>query len=239
MKINNHLYLNCLAFLAIITSNNNGYDKKTGHSFYTTLNANTILSSCNGKDKEQTDSLIARGATLQLVSNQFSFTEGPAVDKHGNIFFTDQPNDKIWKYDTDDKLSLFMDKAGRSNGLYVDHNGNLLACADEKDELWLITPAKKITVLVKDIQGHRLNGPNDLWVDSKGGIYFTDPYYQRPYWDRKTPDITGQKYIISRKEKKNLYLLQKTCCNPMALLAHPMENTCTWQISKTTKHGSM
>ena len=50
--------------------------------------------------------IIADAATLQLVSSQFSFTEGPAVDKKGNIFFTDQPNDKIWKYDTDGKLSV-------------------------------------------------------------------------------------------------------------------------------------
>src|SRR5215216_4808945 len=59
--------------------------------------------------------IVSPGATLQLVSNKFSFTEGPAADKNGNIFFTDQPADKIWKYDTDGKLSVFLDKTGRSN----------------------------------------------------------------------------------------------------------------------------
>ena len=77
------------------------------------------------------DSLIAKGAKPELVSNQFSFTEGPAVDKKGNIFFTDQPNDKIWKWNAaDGKLSLFMNNTGRSNGLYFDTKGNLVACAD-------------------------------------------------------------------------------------------------------------
>jgi gluconolactonase len=141
----------------------------------------------------QADSIIAPGAQLQLVSSQFKFTEGPAVDKKGNIFFTDQPNDRIWKYDTEGKLSLFMEKTGRSNGLYFDRKGKLLSCADEKDELWSIDMKQRVTVLLKDFEGHRFNGPNDLWVDPKGGVYLTDPYYQRSYWDRKSPDMDGQK----------------------------------------------
>nr|WP_315423052.1 hypothetical protein [uncultured Pedobacter sp.] len=48
--------------------------------------------------------------SLKLISAQFKFTEGASVDKEGNVFFTDQPNDKIWKYDIDGKLSLYMDK---------------------------------------------------------------------------------------------------------------------------------
>jgi sugar lactone lactonase YvrE len=86
-----------------------------------------------------------------------------------------------------------MDKTGRSNGLYFDRRGNLISCADEKNELWSISPDKKVTVLLSHFEGKRLNGPNDLWIDPKGGIYFTDPYYQREYWDRKQPDIPGQK----------------------------------------------
>jgi gluconolactonase len=130
----------------------------------------------------------------QLISKQFKFTEGPAVDKKGNIFFTDQPNNKIWKYDTDGQLSVFMDNAGRSNGMFFDKKGNLISCADENDQLWSIDKKGKVTVLVKDLGGHLLNGPNDVWVNNKtGGIYFTDPYYQRTYWTRKKSDLDGQK----------------------------------------------
>lgn len=136
-----------------------------------------------------TSSIVAPGATPRLVSRQFSFTEGPAVDKAGNVFFTDQPNNKIWKYSTDGQLSVFLEQAGRSNGLYFDRKGNLLACADEHNQLWSVTPEGKVTVLLKDVQGRILNGPNDLWVQPKtGGLYFTDPYYQRPYWTRQQPD---------------------------------------------------
>ena len=151
----------------------------------------------------QQDSLIVPGAALQLISSQFSFTEGPAVDKEGNIFFTDQPNDKIWKYATDGKLSVFLDKTGRSNGLYFDHKGNLLACADKNNQLWRISPKKKITVLIKDIDGKKLNGPNDLWVHPDASVYFTDPYYQRPYWTRTSPEIKGEKvYFIPKNGGK-------------------------------------
>ncbi|MGE8377445.1 MAG: SMP-30/gluconolactonase/LRE family protein, partial [Sphingobacterium sp.] len=64
--------------------------------------------------------------SLKLISRQFAFTEGPAVDKDGNIYFTDQPNNKIWKYNTEGHLSLFKDSAGRANGLYFNHRGQLL-----------------------------------------------------------------------------------------------------------------
>ena len=152
----------------------------------------------NSRQKESL--VIADGATLQLVSNQFKFTEGPATDKNGNVFFSDQPNDKIWKYDTAGKLSVFLEKSGRSNGMYFDNKGNLISCADEHDQLWSIDPKGKVTVLVKDYKGKRLNGPNDVFVTSKGKIYFTDPYYQRDYWKRKSSDLDGQKVYYLKGE---------------------------------------
>lgn len=155
----------------------------------------------------QTDtSLFAKDPKPVLISSQFSFTEGPAVDKEGNIYFTDQPNDKIWKYGIDGTLSLFMEKTGRANGLYFDKKGNLLACADEQNQLWRISPDKKVTILIKSFQGQRLNGPNDLWVHPKGWIFFTDPHYKRPYW-------TGQN--IQYVKTQNVYFLQKQNGKPV------------------------
>ena len=150
---------------------------------------------------EKINSLIADGASLKLISNQFSFTEGPASDKDGNIYFTDQPNNKIWKYGTDGRLSIFMENAGRSNGMHFDKKGNLITCADEHNQLWSISPNGKVTVLVKDLNGLHFNGPNDLWVNPNGGIYFTDPYYQRDYWTRKSPEIEGEKVYYLQKNK--------------------------------------
>src|SRR6476620_1791458 len=115
------------------------------------------------------DSVLAPGAKLQLISDQFSFTEGAAVDKAGNVFFTDQPNNKIWKYSTDGKLTVFLDKSGRSNGMFFDSKGNLITCADDQNELWSIDKNGKATVLLKDYKGKKLNGPNDLWIHPTRG----------------------------------------------------------------------
>jgi len=167
--------------------------------------------------------LIAEGASLQQVSKQFKFTEGPAVDKKGNIFFTDQPNDKIWKYEYDinGKLSLYMEKTGRSNGLYFDKKGNLIACADEKNELWSISPKGSVTVLMDGFEGKKLNGPNDLWISPKGAIYFTDPYYQRDYWERKKPDIVKQNVYFLPKGKKEPILLDDDLKQPNGIVGTP------------------
>ena len=168
-----------------------------------------------------TMNIIAPGATLQLVSSQFSFTEGPAPNKKGDVYFTDQPNDKIWKFGTDGKLSLFLEKSGRSNGLYFDKKGDLIACADEKNELWSISPKGKITVLLSDFEGHRFNGPNDLWVHPKGQIYFTDPYYQRPYWEHKSPDIKEQRLYYLPKGKKEAIVADDKFVQPNGIIGTP------------------
>jgi gluconolactonase len=149
------------------------------------------------------DSIVAEGGIRpQLVSDQFVFTEGASVDRGGNVFFTDQPNDRIWEYTVDGKLVLFMDSVGRSNGTYFDHDGRLVTCADEHDQLWSIGPDRDVRVLLSEIGGRHLNGPNDLWIDARGGIYFTDPYYQRPYWTRTRPELDGEKvYYLKRGDR--------------------------------------
>lgn len=148
--------------------------------------------------------VAAPGAKLQRLADGFKFTEGPACDAHGNIYFTDQPNDRIMEWSADGKLSTFMQPCGRSNGLCFDSRGNLLACADEHNQLWSISmPDKKVTVLVKDYHGHLLNGPNDVWATPSDGIYFTDPYYPRDYWKRgpKEQDQEAVYYLSPDHQK--------------------------------------
>src|SRR5687767_11963484 len=140
------------------------------------------LTACYASAAES--SIIKPGAKLKKLGDGYKFTEGPAADKEGNVFFTDQPNDRIVKWSTDGELSDWLKPAGRSNGTYFDKDGNLITCADEKNEMWSISPDKKITVLIKDYSGKLLNGPNDLWIRPDGNIYFTDPLYKRNYWKR-------------------------------------------------------
>ena len=144
------------------------------------------------------ESVIAPGAKLEKLSGDFSFTEGPTCDAHGNVFFTDQNNNRIMEWSADGVLSTFLQPAGRANGMYMDAKGNLIACADEKNELWSIAPDKKVTVLIKDYQAKYLNGPNDVWVAPNGGMYITDPFYKRTWWDhQKMAQDSEQVYYLS------------------------------------------
>jgi len=135
-------------------------------------------------DCQENKSIIAQGAQVEKLAEGFRFTEGPAVDKAGNVYFTDQPADVILKWSVDDKLSTFGANLGRANGLYFDRAGNLFSCSDLENEIWQIDADGNHTVLVSDYEGKKLNGPNDLWVRPDGGIYFTDPLYVRDYWAR-------------------------------------------------------
>jgi len=130
---------------------------------------------------------------LDTLGTGFSFTEGPAVDRHGNIFFTDQPNDKIYRWDAaTGKITNFLTGTGRSNGMMFDKDGNLIACADMHGELWKIAPDGSHTVLVNNYNGKLLNGPNDIWINPvTGGMYITDPMFPRPYWDDSDPRKQG------------------------------------------------
>lgn len=141
--------------------------------------------------------LIAPGATLRELASGFGFTEGPAADAQGNVYFTDQPNDRIMKWTVDGELVEFLKPSGRSNGLYFDQQGNLWACADEKNQLWKIDPKQRHSVVIEKVEGKLLNGPNDLWIHPDGSVYFTDPLYKRKYWDRGPQELPKAVYRLS------------------------------------------
>lgn len=163
-------------------------------------------------------SLTANGAAIHKAGSDYLFTEGPAVDAEGNVFFTDQPNDKIMKWSPDGTISVYMEGAGRSNGLYFDNDGNLLSCADSNNELWMIDKNKNVTVLVKDFEGKKLNGPNDLWVDPKGGVYFTDPFYKRDYWTRTEKEIDQENVYYLLPDKKKLVVAATDFVRPNGIV---------------------
>lgn len=165
--------------------------------------------------------LIRKGANPERVASGYKFTEGPAVDRDGNVFFTDQPNNRILKWSPEEGVTVFMENAGRSNGLYFDRDGNLLACADEQNELWQIDKEKNVTVLVEDFQGRKLNGPNDLWVDAKGGIYFTDPFYKRPYWTRTEKEIESENVYYLSPDRKTLTVVMDGFTRPNGIVGTP------------------
>jgi gluconolactonase len=174
--------------------------------------------SCSSKSQP----IILPGAELKQVSDQFRFTEGPASDKAGNVYFTDQPNNRIMKWSVDGSITVFMEDCGRSNGLYFDNNGKLLACADENNQLWAIDVETAGTeILVKNFDGLKLNGPNDLWVDSKGGIYFTDPYYKRNYWANPDQVLEQERVYYLLPDRSKTIVVDDKVVKPNGLIGTP------------------
>ena len=164
----------------------------------------------------------APGATLQKLSGGFAFTEGPTCDAAGNLFFTDQPNDRILKWSADGQLSTFLQPAGRANGMHFDAAGRLIACADEKNELWSIAPDGKPTTLLEGLRrASRSTGPTTSGSRPSGGLYFTDPFYARPWWTHKTPPQDGQHVYYLAPGAKALVRVTDDLTQPNGIVGSP------------------
>lgn len=142
--------------------------------------------------------LIAADAKVTKAGGGYKFTEGPSVAPDGRVFFTDQPNDKIDVWHEDGTITTFMQPCDRSNGTYFNKKGELVACADLHNRLVAFTMDKQMRTLAENYNGKPLNAPNDLWIAPDGGIYFSDPYYHREYWE------TGRKEL---QDKRGVYYL--------------------------------
>jgi gluconolactonase len=162
--------------------------------------------------------VVAPEAKVEKLAGEFQFTEGPTADAVGNVFFTDQPNNRIMKWSVDGKLTTFLEPAGRANGMCFDRHGQLIACADDKNELWSIDPTGKSTVLLEGYQDKRLNGPNDVWIRPDGAMYFTDPFYKRPWWQHSEMPQDGQHVYFFVPSTKKLVRVVDSLKQPNGII---------------------
>ena len=167
------------------------------------------------------EGVVAPDAKLQKLSGGFQFTEGPTCDAHGNLFFVDQPNDRIMEWSADGKLSTFLQPSGRANGMMFDAKGNLIACADEHNQLWSIAPDKTVTVLVTNFSGKYLNGPNDVWIAPNGAMYLSDPFYRRKWWDHTLMALTNEEVFYLSPDKKTLAQVTGDLKKPNGITGSP------------------
>ncbi|MGE5420649.1 MAG: SMP-30/gluconolactonase/LRE family protein [Chloroflexota bacterium] len=167
------------------------------------------------------DDILEPGTKAEKLADGFQFTEGPSADSKGNVCFTDQPNDRIMKWSTAGELSTFMQPSGRSNGLAFDKDDNLWSCADEKNEIWKISPARKVEVIPSLYLGKAFNGPNDLWIHPKGGIYFTDPFYKRSWWDHQNMPQEIQAVYFMSPDHKTITRLTDDLLQPNGIVGTP------------------
>lgn len=178
------------------------------------------------KKPEGISKIVPEGAVVEKVSKDitFGFTEGPAWDRKGNLFFTDIPNRKVYKLDSEGNFSVFRDETGAANGLMFNASGNLVACEGGDFKVTEMDQnGKVINVLAEEYNGKPFNSPNDLVIDKKGGIYFTDPrfgenqilnqdieavYYIKPDGEiiRIAGNLTKPNGIILSPDEKILYI---------------------------------
>lgn len=163
--------------------------------------------------------VVAPGAQLQRVVDDCKFTEGPAADAAGNVYFTDQPNDRIVRIGIDGTVSDFMKPAGRSNGMYFAPDGKLIACADEQNQMWEIDVTDgSHKVLFGEHQNAKLNGPNDVWVHPNGVMYFTDPFYKRPWWKHSEPPQDAAALYRVDRDRSTIHRQSETFKQPNGIV---------------------
>lgn len=120
--------------------------------------------------------VLIEGEGWELAASGFKFTEGPAVDAEGNLFFSDVPNSRIHKLDAEGKLSVFVERSYSTNGLMFGPDGRLYGCQNGKQRIVAFDRRGQATTIVEGVES------NDLVVNGAGGIYFTDPTHRRVWY---------------------------------------------------------
>lgn len=119
---------------------------------------------------------------LERVAQDCRFTEGPAADDRGNLYFSDCPNNRIMVLRANGESEVWRSPSGRANGMNFDPDGRLVACCAQgegglRSVVRFSEDGSDYEVLADTYEGKPLNSPNDLCFDPHGQIYFTDPRY--------------------------------------------------------------
>lgn len=181
---------------------------------------------------------IGPSGEIKKLHGDLKFTEGPAADADGNLFFSDIPADRIYQVKPDGALSVFLEPSHHTNGLMVDAKGRLLACEMDGRIVSIARDSKKVTELAAGFGGKRFNAPNDLVVDRAGGIYFTDPRFRAPmplpqekeafYYlsadgkvTRLGDDLPAPNGVILSPDEKTLYVIPSL---QKQMMAYPIQS---------------
>jgi gluconolactonase len=130
--------------------------------------------------------ILEPGKEWELLGEGFKFSEGPAVDKEGNVYFTDRPNNRIHKIDQNGKVSVWKEDSGGANGMMFGPDGRLYVCQSGRRRIVTYTPDGKESVLAEDIDS------NDIAVTQRNEVYFSDPPNHRIWFI----DSKGNKRVV-------------------------------------------
>ncbi len=182
---------------------------------------------------------IDANAKIEVLATGFTWSEGPVwVEQLNAVLFSDVPNNVIYKWSEQDRLSVYLKAAGGTgegnensnagpNGLLLDPEGDLLVCQHGNRQIGLMSsglanPQNSFVSIAAKYQGKKYNSPNDLVLDSKGNLYFTDPPYGLP--DNKTGEI-GVNGVYRVKTNGDVALLVDTLKLPNGIALSQDEKT--------------
>jgi len=169
---------------------------------------------------------------VEKVRGGYQFTEGPAWDGTGTLYFTDIPANRIYRW-TDGNQTVFLEPSGHCNGLMFTGAGKFYGCQMDGQLVSFDPRSKQVTVIAKEYEGKRFNAPNDLVIDSHGGVYFTDPRFRAPEpWPqgveavyyaapggrvtRLISDLKAPNGVILSPDEKTLYVVPSMSKDVMA-----------------------
>jgi len=135
-----------------------------------------IVKPRNGPRHFLTTSVLDSDKDWELISGGYKSADGPAVDSEGNVFFTDAPNNRIHKIDLDGKVTIFKENTGGARGLMFGPGGRLYAGQSNRKRIVSYDPDGKETVIADGVQ------PQDLAVNIRGEIYFTDSAHKQVWF---------------------------------------------------------
>jgi gluconolactonase len=175
---------------------------------------------------------------ITKVQGGFGFTEGPAADGLGNLYFSDIPNNRIHKLDAAGKVTVFREPSNHANGLMVNAKGEVVACEMDGQVVALSPDGKERRVVAGQYNGKRFNAPNDLVLDRSGGVYFTDPSFRAPnprpqdklavyYVDpagtvtRLIDDLPNPNGVILSPDEQTLYVIPS---GQAEMMAYPVQS---------------
>lgn len=145
-----------------------------------------VAKSHSGGERHFVTTILDPDSEWEMVSQGHKFTEGPAVDRAGNVFFTDIPNNRIHKIDSSGKVTVFKEASGGANGLMFGPDGRLYACQNGQKRIVAYTPDGAESVIADGVNS------NDIVLNQRGDIYFSDPEHKQVWFI----DTKGNKRVV-------------------------------------------
>jgi gluconolactonase len=197
----------------------------------------TAVSCAHGQEAKRIEGIGPTGP-IKKVQGEFQFTEGPAWDGQGRLYFTDIPANRIVRYEPGGEAATWLEPSGHANGLMVNAEGTIFACQMDGKIISIDPKTKKVTVVTGEYEGQRYNAPNDLVLDQAGGVYFTDPHFRAPeplpqgrtavyYVDaegkvtRLIDDLPAPNGVILSPDEKTLYVIPS---GQKQMMAYPVQS---------------